>query len=133
MIDPIARPLRIYHRRQFRSGGRDECPVSLIRRALLNPLFDQLFLSRRDLETGVGRRHQLVFIVGNHALIRFALFRMAAHNRRPSALKFVERALRRVEPQILLAFGGVKPMTFEASVGKNRADIPIELHPRGKR
>ena len=111
-------------------------PVSCELRAGFNPRGQQLHLARRDLLAQLGRRHHVIGIGGGDALEEQTLLRLAGHDHAAAIAEVREHALRRVHAQpdallAALALGGVRSVAMEALVGKNRADVPLEVRHGG--
>ena len=127
MIDAIARPRGVRDRGQRGSHGRGERPVALIRRALRDPAPQRLHLRGGELFAEFFRRHLLVGIRGRDALIHRALLGPARHDGRDAGLARLERALLQIEPQAALELFRIRSVAREAGVGKNRANVAVEI------
>ena len=97
----------------------------LILRTLCDPALENLFLPRRQLLVRVGWRHQFVRIVRQDPFHQFALLRLLGHDG-PSRYRFVAQ----IETQVRLAVLGVRAVTKEAVVGKDRPYVAIEFDGR---
>ena len=73
-----------------------------------------------------GRRHDLFRIFAQHALDEFAGLGVARLHGLDAVLERCG-ALRGVEAQLTLALLGIEAVAGEAVVGKDRADVPVEV------
>jgi len=106
--------------------------VRLVLGTLDDPVVQQFFFVVAELLASVRRRHQVVLVIGCDAGEQFTPARGAGHDRRV-AVEISQRAFAGVEAQIGLAVAGIRPVAGEAFVGKNRADIAVELNLTGSR
>ena len=126
-VDRAARPIGPFYRRFLGSFGRDKSPMLLPFRPLLNPEFHQLFLLCRQLLLGLFRRHQVVFILRNHARVHLAVHRLAGDDRDP-VLGFTENPGFAIQPQVGLAAGRVGTMTLKTIFREDWPNIAVELY-----
>ena len=80
----------------------------------------------------IGKR-MLVRVLRFDPLDEFAQLRFARHDRDRAAATLGDRLRAHVEPQLCLARAGVGPVTFEALVGEDRADVAIVVVERLRR
>ena len=80
MIDFIARPFLILHRRQWRAFGFDQSPVALPIRSFSDPPAQRINLRGRQRLAAFRRRHHVVFILRGNPRDQLALFRVAGHD-----------------------------------------------------
>ena len=80
----------------------------------------------------LGRRHDLLFVLGNDALVERALVGLAFDDGRRFFLAVLrlargEEARFGVEAQAGLAGGGIRAVAVEAVFGDDRSDVAVEL------
>ena len=132
MIDGIARPISGFDGGHRGAGRGHISPVLRIGAALADPLFEGGSIRGRQGLAGIWRRHPVIRILGLNAPDGFALFGVSGNNRRRAVPASVG-GFRQVQAQGFLAgfaATGVGAMALEAVLGKNPADIPIELEVR---
>jgi len=100
---------------------------------LFNPRFDLRHLRGLQRLVRLGRRHDLVFVLGDDALEERALVGLALDDGRGFFLAVLvlargEEAGLGVETQAGFARAGVGAVAMEAGVGEHRADVAVELH-----
>ncbi len=131
-VDGVLGPARLVGGRRG-CDGREEGPVRLPRGALFNPRFDLRHLRGLQCLVRLGRRHDLVFVLGDDALEERALVGLALDDGRGFFLAVLvlargEEAGLGVETQAGFARAGVGAVAMEAGVGEHRADVAVELH-----
>src|SRR5260370_1148811 len=102
--------------------------MRLVFRAFGNPAAKRVSLSGTEREIRLRRGHHLILIGGKDAPAKQALLRLAGDD--GMAMRFFALGvgvLGAVEAQAGLAAGRVRPVAFEATVGKNGADVAVEL------
>ena len=122
--------------RGLRQGGllrRHERPVRLPRRALFDPATHERDLVGQQFLVGFGRRHDLILVLGKHALVEGALVRLALDDGRRLFMPFLVDARREeagfgVETKSGLAGAGIRAVAMEAVIREQWADIAVELH-----
>src|SRR5688572_10822041 len=95
--------------------------------SLLDPPAEGVFLLLRKLLVRMDGRHPQGFLVVRDALIQDAQLRLAGDNHL-AALAFRESSFAHVETQAGHAGALIRAMTGEAIVGKDRADISLEVN-----
>ena len=128
MVDRVERPAASPRLAKRKAGalGRDEGPVVLPLGTLLNPAPDQLLLAVGESTAGVGRRHDVIRVVGGDAAVNLALAWLAVDERAHAV--FVTKCIGLgIEPQLGLALVGVRPVALVTVVGEDRADVAVEL------
>ena len=137
-VHRIRSPSHIAHLRECRSLRRDVSPVRCIRRTLLDPFFDQLFLPRREFLVGFRRRHHLRLVGRHDSHQQFAFVRPPRDDGR-KPIHDRERAFPRVQPQPALApfatfaIVGIRSVTTNAVLRKDRPNVPVEIDRFGHR
>ena len=119
----------------FRQRGLlrgDERPVRLPGGALFDPALDQRDLGGLEGLVLLGRRHDLLFVLGDDALEERALVRLALDDGRRFFLAVLgharcEEAGFGIEAEARLAGGGIGAVAVEAVFGHDRADVAVEL------
>ena len=89
--------------------------------ALLDPATERLHFGRSQRASKICRRHPLLRISVGDALKKLTLARITGSDQR-----LAKRTC--VEPQIRLALGRVRPVTFKTIFRENRPHISIEPH-----
>jgi len=79
-----------------------------------------------QLPTKVRRRHAFVHVRVGDALEKKTLSRLP-RNDRNAIFTFPKDAFPGVQAQLLLSFGLIRPVTFEAVVREERSDVSIEI------
>jgi len=107
--------------------------VRLPRRALFDPAAHERDLVGQELLMGFRRRHDLILILGEHALEEGALVGLALDDGRRFFLAALVGARREearfgVEAEAGLAGAGVRSVAVEAVVGEQGSDVAVELH-----
>jgi hypothetical protein len=126
VVDFVVGPRLVGDRRQFGFDWRDEGPVFLVGRALLDPAAEYFFLFGLELVMRVGRRHHFRFVIARDAAPQLALFRVAGDDRDGVVVEFGVGGRRLVEPQVGLAGLGVEAVAFEAVFREDGADVAVE-------
>ena len=132
MINGVARPISGFDGGHRGAGRGHISPVLRIRASLADPLFEGGSIGGRQGFAGIRRRHLIIRILGLDAPDGFALFGVAGNNRRMAVSASVGR-LGQVQTQGFLAgfaATGVGSMALETVLGKNPANIPVELEVR---
>ena len=111
-IDLVSFSLQPRNLRLLRGNER---PVLLIDGALLDPLLDRLLLVLGQLSVGVGRRHDLIVVLGGDALPGFTV-REISGNDGPVPSKVGQSAFRRIKPEVRLPLFLVEAVAGEAVV-----------------
>ena len=78
-IDPVAHPLRSLCGR-IGGNGRNEGPVLVVLRSLLDPFLEQILFLLRERGMRLGRRHDLLRVVRADAVMKFALLDLARND-----------------------------------------------------
>ena len=107
--------------------------MRLVVRALTDPAFEQFFFGSRQREMRVRRRHQVVFVLGEDAADKFAVFDVAGFYDSHPVFEFLQRAVALIETQLGFARSGVRPVTAEATIREQRTNLEIEIHRRNLR
>ena len=138
VVDGVARPLGVGHRRHGGPLGRGERPVRLPLGPLVDPQPQGLDLVRAQ-RVLVGARHDRGVqaqpvghahhrVGGAHPVDEQAVGGVAGHDDRPAELAaFREGPIRDVEPQAALAPLPVGPVAREAVLGQDRPDLAGEV------
>ena len=79
----------------------------------------------------VRRRHHLFRVVARDAPDEVAVLHVARRDHRQAALGFPEQPLARVQAQLRLALGRVRPVAAIAAVGEEWADVAVEVDRAG--
>ena len=116
--------------RQLAGSHRQKRPVRPVVRALLDPAQKQRLLGVGQRQAGFGRRHHVV-VVREDSPNELAALRVPRLDDGPAIVQGLERAGSNVQPQLLLAFAGVWPVTPEAAVGEEWTDLSGEVYRRG--
>ena len=127
MIDLIARPVLILHRRQRRAFGFDESPVALPIRSFRDPTAQRINLRGRQRFAAFRRRHHVVFVLRGKARDQFALFRVAGHDGQVARFKRLERVVFPVESEFGFALLLIRTMAGKTLVGQNGPDVAVEI------
>ena len=113
-------------RRGLCFSGRLEGPVFLVAGPLFDPLAQQSLLGFSDRLVGFRWWHDRIRIAGLQSLPEFARVEVARPDGHTAVFVGGEGPFCRVEAQARLAFLGIEPMTREAIVREDGADVPIE-------
>src|SRR5207248_2288671 len=109
-----------------RAPRRDERPVILPRRALLDPAAQQFELPRCELAAGVRQRHALRRIGRRDAAPEMTVRELAGHDGAVLA-EIAEEAALGVEAQVGLARGLGRAVAGVARVRQDRPDVAVKL------
>ena len=111
------------------ADGCDERPVGFIFGTFGDPALENLFLGGGDRAMRVGRRHDLLRILGEESLHQFARLGVA---RREGFL--LQRHFADIKAELRLALVAVGAVAVEAVLGKNRAHVlvVVELGAEGR-
>ena len=122
----VVRPVGLLNGRRLLADGRFKGPMSLILRALLDPLAERSDLFRLELLARIRRRHVLFRVGGVDAPPEVAGLEVAGLDGHRSVFVRRGHTLWEVEPQVGLALRGVKPMAIQAVVSEDRPDVAVE-------
>jgi hypothetical protein len=130
-VDGILGPGVVGGLRQRRRLRRDERPMRLPRRALLDPAAHERDLVRPQFLMRLRRGHDFVDVRGGDAEIKTALVRLALDDGRRFLLALLVDARREearfgVKAQAGFARPGVRAVAVEAVVGEQGTDVAIE-------
>ena len=126
-VDHVAAPrggCRLGNRWPLR---RDERPVRLPRRALVDPAREQLDLRGRDRTVRVSWRHHLVGVSRSDPANQLAARRLARDDG-SMAVTFRFRGLLLIEPQSGLTLRAVGAVTVKAGVRQDRPNVTVEFN-----
>ena len=93
-------------------------------RAFVDPLGEHLFFLRAELEMGLGRRHQVIFILCIDEVDELGILGVA----RDKGI-LVDGCFPHVETQLGFPCRLVRAVTGEAVLRENRPDVAIEADP----
>ena len=128
-IEPVADPFLVFDL-GLRDGVREgnEGPVRLVFGTLLDPFLKEFLLTRGQRSDGFGRGHNLIGIGAVDALIDRALGQVARNDGADVLFAvFGEGLLRDVQTKIGFARVFIGAVTAKATVGKDGADVAVEL------
>src|SRR5581483_2747714 len=91
-----------------------------------NPFLEQLDLRRGKFFAALGRRHQIVWIGCGDAFDELTARAVARLDDRMAVVQF-ESAFFGIEAKLGFALTGIRAVTSETIVGKQRADIAAEI------
>ena len=128
-VDRVAHPRGVLHGRRRGLDWRLEGPVLLPWRAAVDPAFEQRDLRRSQPLVRLGRWHPRSRVRIADALVQQAVGSLAGYNRRAVGSPLQRRILA-VQPKSSLPRSAIRPVALEAVVGKNRADLPLEIRRR---
>ena len=103
-----------------------EAPVLTVGRALGDPAAEDIDLRGRDLLVRIRRWHHFLGVFREEALDQFAAIGVARLDRLDAILEG-RGAFGGVEAELALALLGVEAVAGEAVIGKDRADVPVEI------
>ena len=129
VIERIARPARVGHRRRLGADDRLERPVLIPRSALRDPAPHNVDLVAGQRLVGVRRRHPQPRVGLRDALEDQAGIRVAA-NDGPAVRTLRKGALLGVQPQPNLPRALVGPVALEAVVRQDRPHVSLEIDGR---
>src|SRR5262249_50684462 len=109
--------------------GRQEGPVLLPFRSLLNPASQEHDLFCAEAYAMLLRRHALGLVACCYSPVQLAVLGLARNENAPAA-QIRERSLLGVQSQVRLAASLVGTVAGETGVGKDGPDVAIELHAR---
>ena len=107
-------------------------PMFLVLPAVLHPRLQQRDFFRRKFPPRLRRRHEVVLVARRDPRHQRALLRMPRHDRR-AIIQRRARPFLRVQPQApapilsALALIRIRPVAFEANIGKDRPNLPLEI------
>ncbi len=104
------------------SPWHDERPMFFVGGARVDPTFEDFLLGGRHRAVRLGRRHDLVLILGEEALDQLA----AGGIPRDESLLF-QGFLTDIQTEFALALVRVGSVAIETVLGQDRANIPIVL------
>jgi hypothetical protein len=133
LIDLVAHPLAILCLGHRHVADGDERPVLLPFRALLDPFLEERDLVRAQREVRLRRRHDLLRVSRGQAMEQLTLRGVAGLDDELAVLQRLERALRRIKPELALARFLIRAVTEEAAVREQRLDVIIEVDAGRKR
>src|SRR5439155_20688551 len=93
VVDGVARPGRVFHRRQSRPNGRLVSPVLSPCRSLIDPPCQQFFLEGGELSARPERRHALLRIFRADAANKLTVRTLARYDHLPRAILGVKTQL----------------------------------------
>ena len=131
-IHGVRRPSRGVHRWQSGAHGRHVGPMLRISGALLDPGFDNGFIPVRERFAGIGRRHDVVLVVGDDAFVDFALLGLAGNDGRV-AIGLGKRTFAGIEPETSFAAVATLAVFFVGTVAtdavfrKHAPDIAVKV------
>ena len=109
-----------------RLRARCERPVLFPRRTLGHPIGYQLLFPFGNGKFGIGRRHQLAFIVRGDSPQKFTAVWI-------TRTQDLQRLITQVEPQVGFARLAVRPVASETSIREDWPNVPIEIDLTGCR
>ena len=127
-VERIADPGGIGHLGRRLSARTHEGPVRVILGALFDPAGQDVFLGRSQRTMQFRRRHDLVRVGRAHPFDHHALLGVTGYDRPVAALQFFRRSGEFIEAQTCLTtFVRIRAVTTVAAVGKDGADIAVEV------
>ena len=118
---------------RLRTADRLKGPVARPLSALLHPALEHFHLGRLERLVLLGGRHDVVLVRRQDSADQLAFLQIPGHHRAFARFGGGERRLPRVEPQLALAFVGVRAVAGKTVFGQDRADVPVEIQLRAER
>ncbi len=131
-VDRIANPGGFARDRQRGGLHRLERPVVFPVRAMGDPLAKQGDLLGLELLAGLDRRHHVVLVGMGDAADQFALGGLAGDDGESAGLGGLEGVGLEVEAELGLALALVRAVAGEAVLGKDGADVAVEINRAGR-
>ena len=100
-------------------------PVALPFRPLLDPLLDERNLLRLQFLLRLGRRHDVLPVLGEETEEQLAVVRLPRNDCNDPLAVGVDPALFHIQPELGLPFVFVRPVTGKAVLGENGTNIPV--------